>query len=359
MSFRRSSVSSRGFTLIELLVVIAIIAVLIALLLPAVQQAREAARRSQCRNNLKQLGLAFHNYHETARRFPFGYYALPASAAAVAPGGLNAATWGLMLLPYVDQGPLFKQYNSASPALNPPQAPHNAATLAANVGVISTPLAVFQCPSSPTRPSTYNVSVPANAFAVTINGTTFRFPAMSWISANSDYGAASGVLGIFANQAYANFPGGASSNREGVLGGFSNTSTADLRDGTANTFLLGERTGGAEIYNAGGLPANLSPMSAAQQALTKATNGGGWGDVLNAEHWVGGSLSSGVTGTMAQGSCAINCTNARGRGFFCFHAGGAHFVMADGAVRFVSQNVTQFTFAGLVTRKKGENIGEF
>ena len=99
-----SSRSARGFTLIELLVVIAIIAVLIALLLPAVQQAREAARRSQCKNNLKQFGLAFHNYHDVARRFPFGYYAVPA-------GPINAASWGLMLLPHLDQGPLYKKYN--------------------------------------------------------------------------------------------------------------------------------------------------------------------------------------------------------------------------------------------------------
>jgi prepilin-type processing-associated H-X9-DG protein len=83
--------------------------------------------------------------------------------------------------------------------------------------------------------------------------------------------------------------------------------------------------------------------------------------VLNAEHWTEGSLSTGVTGTTigSGGSCAINCTNARGKGFFCFHTGGAHFVMADGAVRFISQNVAQFTFAGLITRRKGEVVGEY
>ncbi|MBI5760843.1 MAG: DUF1559 domain-containing protein, partial [Planctomycetales bacterium] len=118
-----------GFTLIELLVVIAIIAILIALLLPAVQQAREAARRTQCRNNLKQLGVAFHNYHDAAGRFPFGYYATPPAL------GLNAASWGLMLLPYLDQGQLYQKYNFTSPAMNPPQAPLVAAVLTANVAV--------------------------------------------------------------------------------------------------------------------------------------------------------------------------------------------------------------------------------
>jgi hypothetical protein len=258
-----------------------------------------------------------------------------------------------MLLPYLDQGPLYKKYNFASPAMNPPQTGHSATVLTSNVGVISTPLPVFLCPSTPGGAPTYNVSVPAGAFT--------GFPAMSWTAANSDYSAASGVRGIFANQAYASFPGGAGGNREGVLSGFSTTSTADIKDGTANTILVGERTGGAEIYNTGGTVANLAPLPAAQQTLIKTTNGGGWGDVLNAEHWLEGALGTGVTGATigSGGPCAINCTNARGKGFFCFHAGGAHFVMADGAVRFLSQNINQFTFAGLITRRKGEVVGEY
>ncbi len=90
---------SRGFTLIELLVVIAIIAILIALLLPAVQQAREAARRSQCKNNMKQIGLAMHNYHEVNNGFPVGNYSC------------CWGTWIVGILPYIDQAPLYKNYN--------------------------------------------------------------------------------------------------------------------------------------------------------------------------------------------------------------------------------------------------------
>src|SRR5688572_27253249 len=95
--------SRRGFTLIELLVVIAIIAVLIALLLPAVQQAREAARRMQCKNNLKNIGLAFHNYHDTAQFFPMSYM--------VDVGNFNAHGWGTMILPYLEQGNLYAKYD--------------------------------------------------------------------------------------------------------------------------------------------------------------------------------------------------------------------------------------------------------
>jgi prepilin-type N-terminal cleavage/methylation domain-containing protein len=102
----------RGFTLIELLVVIAIIAVLIALLLPAVQQAREAARRTQCKNNMKQLGLAMHNYHDTFRVFPPGWIAVdPATNAQSAHEGISGFGWGTMLLPQIDQSPLYNQLN--------------------------------------------------------------------------------------------------------------------------------------------------------------------------------------------------------------------------------------------------------
>jgi prepilin-type N-terminal cleavage/methylation domain-containing protein len=105
--FQSSSVRRRGFTLIELLVVIAIIAVLIALLLPAVQQAREAARRSQCKNNLKQIGLALQTYLDSARTMPASHYRVFPLAGNPTP----AATWDCMLMPYMDNAPLFKSIN--------------------------------------------------------------------------------------------------------------------------------------------------------------------------------------------------------------------------------------------------------
>ena len=107
----QSKCRQRGFTLIELLVVIAIIAVLIALLLPAVQQAREAARRTQCKNNLKQIGLALHNYHDTMLTFPFAgtVGADVVNGATTGPNGFN---WRFFILPYIDQGPLYNQVSA-------------------------------------------------------------------------------------------------------------------------------------------------------------------------------------------------------------------------------------------------------
>jgi prepilin-type N-terminal cleavage/methylation domain-containing protein/prepilin-type processing-associated H-X9-DG protein len=151
----RTSKASRGFTLIELLVVIAIIAVLIALLLPAVQSAREAARRVQCTNNLKQLGLAMHNYHSAIGTFPIGVmgYLSPTYAASPrgtgngnypdgTPVGNHRRTWAFLILPYIEQGSMANAVNYSLP-FNPP-------TGAANNTISESLIPTFACPSDPT-----------------------------------------------------------------------------------------------------------------------------------------------------------------------------------------------------------------
>ena len=139
---------SRGFTLIELLVVIAIIAILIALLLPAVQQAREAARRTQCKNNMKQIGLAMHNYHDVHLCFPPGYITTtPCESATVWPacnaGELGLYSWGTFVLPYIDQSNL---YNQLTPGTVPLQVN---LTIPAVLQSLRQPLSMFLCPSDP------------------------------------------------------------------------------------------------------------------------------------------------------------------------------------------------------------------
>jgi prepilin-type N-terminal cleavage/methylation domain-containing protein/prepilin-type processing-associated H-X9-DG protein len=327
----RTTSNRFAFTLVELLVVIAIIGILVGLLLPAVQAAREAARRMQCSNNLKQIGLAFHNYESAFKSFPAAWYA----HGPVPPYNLHSGLVGL--LPYLEQGPLYAQYDSRfSPALAT-----NAIGLQ-NSNVIATVLPGFLCPSSPGSgvDRTYTASIPGGALP--------GLPAISWKAAPSDYCVTTGVRATFGNIAYSNNQGG---NREGVLQ-WNNVQTpatskmAQITDGTSNTFLMGERTGGITIYS--------GTRSITVPAQVGQTNGGGWGDPLIGEHWLAGSIRGATAFPIAEGGCPINCTNLRGQGFHGFHPGGAQFVMADGSVQFNAETVDAYTFASRITRTKGE-----
>lgn len=328
-----------GFTLVELLVVIAIIGILIALLLPAVQAAREAARRAQCSNNLKQIGLALHNYHDANKTFPFAWMVWVPS------GGLgadtNAQVWGTRILPYLEQQALYDQYDSRFPAFNELAA---IPQVQQNLNVIQTKLAAFVCPSTPGGiDRVYDASLQPD------------YP-VTYRCAPSDYSAITGVRGQFATVAYAGWTG--SGGREGVLqfNGhdlkslkvvLERSEIGGIKDGTSNTAVIGERVGGNQVYMKGG---KLSPAS----SLLGPSNGGGWGDVMNGEVWYSGTLHDGSDVPYTEGPCAVNCSNYRNGGFFSFHPGGAQFCIADGSVKFVSETVQAFTFAALTTRARGE-----
>ncbi len=330
----------RAFTLVELLVVIAIIGILVALLLPAVQAAREAARRMQCSNNLKQLGLAFHNYHDVHKAFPMGYFVW------INPAGrnYNVQAWGQLILPFIEQQTLYDRYDFRVAPVN------EAGPIGqANIVIISTVIRTFTCPSAlnPTL-RVYDGFVPANAVP--------GLPQLTWKAAPSDYCIATGVRGIFANMAYQGFPGGAGGNRHGMIqphiqivnvtSSFRDNNFAVVLDGTSNSILLAERTGGSDIWT------RRKQLSVPQPF--PRMNGGGWGDALNGEHWMSGTLFSGQTWPPQEGPCGINCTNLRGYGFHSFHPNGCLFALGDGSVRFVPESVTQFVLASLITREKGE-----
>jgi len=336
---------SRGFTLVELLVVIAIIGILVALLLPAVQAAREAARRMQCSNNCKQIGLALHNYHDTYKSFPIGW-----SLRGPAWGDPQwiGEPWGVQILPFLEQQPLHDQFDHnilAVDQLSP-----------ANVAVIQTKLSAYVCPSAPGGVNR----------VYTFNATPAGLPFTGTDVAPSDYIATTGVRGAFSNLAYAGVPGGSGGSRDGVLQAHGSPAPPinaanrsakfrDIIDGTANTFIVGERTGGNLIYIGRQPAATLTSIMISPGGPAAALEGGGWGDLMNGEHWVSGSLHNPPDSyPVAEGPCAINCTNVRGRGFHSFHPGGAQFTMADGSVQFMSATANPLAIAGRITRGKGE-----
>ncbi len=331
----------RAFTLIELLVVIAIIAILIALLLPAVQQAREAARRMQCRNNLKQLGLAIHNYHDIAGTLP-------------CIGGYGLKGWGLfpLILPQLDQSPLYNQI------------PFNDKVECTSVNFIrKIILPVLQCPSEPGQIVKLGYS-PNSGCA---NGTsTPDDPGQLW------YGASTSYVGNYGDS-------------------FNNSSPANEPYGGNNALTL---------YGAGGCnsdPTGLTTVPTA--ACPRPTGRYGSGPNLRGLFDFTGvasivrfrDITDGMSNTILFGHISRDCSGGRNTwmlsigstygtsvpinintpcrtgmtysfsldGFHSHHTGGAVTCLADGSVRFISQNISTFTHNALGSRAGGEVVGEF
>ncbi|MFG0335245.1 MAG: DUF1559 domain-containing protein [Maioricimonas sp. JB049] len=323
----------RGFTLIELLVVIAIIAILIALLLPAVQQAREAARRSQCKNNMKQFGLALHNYHDTHGVFPpalissgrcnpSSYSQCPSTLEV-----LNTTGW-VLLLPYLDQSPLYNQYNFSLPSsISSPYGRPLAGgvtTSDANRPVYSQKLAVFLCPSDDLAGEVVNSSANNSGSFYERNDV-----------ARSNY--------LFATGAYTDYNPSYNVYRTSTqdLGAFGNdgaTTIGFIKDGSSNTIIVGE----------------------ARQQSTSTSYGPYWGAGTH-------TCCHGRTPRNNERYGAINYDNAQnGSGlqyawqFGSHHIGGGHFLMGDGAIRFISENIDyRNVFQWLNRIKDGNVVGEF
>jgi prepilin-type N-terminal cleavage/methylation domain-containing protein/prepilin-type processing-associated H-X9-DG protein len=296
----------KGFTLIELLVVIAIIAVLIGLLLPAVQKVRDAAMRMSCQNNMKQLALALHNYHDTNTTFPAAYWYPPTVDQPFVHG------WGVYILPYIEQDNLYKQYNFNVHFFQPPDST-----------VIQAPIKTHICPASPQRAGLNSMP----------GGLIPGIPGFQ--AAPSDYAPTSGILGSLWDIIVGPPSGG---DRQGVIRANRKVRILEVTDGTSNTIILGEFAGRNALYRNGQLVGGGINIS------------GSWGDPSNGENWMAGSDFTGTTA----GSCVINCTNEAGKNFYSFHTSGANAALADGSVRFLPQSINGQVFASLLTAAKGD-----
>lgn len=311
----------RGFTLIELLVVIAIIAVLIALLLPAVQQAREAARRSQCKNNLKQIGLALHNYADTHQVFPPGNIStVPnttsanwCNTTATPSHNFQRAPWTVLILPFLEQSPLYQQFRFEERFTSWSS---YVGTATNNTAWGRPALPGYKCPSDPISGSE---SVTANYRGVQGGQTS---PTASHCSAGG------GGRRFFTN---------------GALYVNSKIGFRDLTDGASQVLLVGE-----SHYNT-------------THANTSTTAIMGWASSANPDS--DGGFSGNLTG--ADGginSAAVDPSKNDPREYFSyhfgsFHVGGAHFLLADGSVHFLSQNMDTSVFRSLGIRNDALPLG--
>lgn len=316
-----------GFTLVELLVVITIISLLIALLLPAVQNAREAARRTTCENNLKQLGLAVHNFENANKKLPPSNNRVPG----------QMVSWLVYLAPYLEEGHFYHKWNFAKDWYAPENQP-----------LVNTQLNVLQCPSAP------------NPRTATVSSTTSIPPVSDFPAACGDYSVVelidSGVYnagllpidyprrGMFANI----FPPTQVLPAAGV-GGYPQYPTyfSDCIDGLSNSLMIVEDAGRPEWWIQG--QRNITTPNLATGAPTA------WG--------VWASSAAGATfqarghsedGLVNPGPCAVNCTNDRG--VYGFHANVAMTCFGDGSVRSLSKGLNIFVLYGLVAVQDGKTV---
>ncbi|HWL07458.1 MAG TPA: DUF1559 domain-containing protein [Planctomicrobium sp.] len=337
---QRPSRDHRGFTLIELLVVIAIIAILVALLLPAVQQARESARRTQCKSNLKQLGLALQNYHDVHSTFPIGEGFSGMSSqfpnSCVGVNGIRAP-WTVLSLPYLEQNALYQSFEFSLPFRGIySEAPTSGKNFEASNKIVP----VYHCPSfsAPDRLHT-------NYFGVMGGGEQLA----SWVHAGS-------------------MPGRALWNN-GTLYLNSSTRMRDLTDGSSNTVVIGEtkyqlgpraRTNSLERTSwASSIRGCVNTTSGVTAAITDVPINAYKGDGNSADTL----FTENSSGTLPNGIGTVNGTaathNLQGRAFSSAHTGGCHFALGDGSVRFISENVNLTTLQHLAMRNDGEALGEY
>jgi len=332
-----------AFTLIELLVVIAIIAILIALLLPAVQQAREAARRSQCRNSLKQLGLALHNYHDAHNCFPPAY--IDVRGAAQVADNQGYWTWSVFLLPYMD---LAATYQVLDPGAVLPSKIN-----AVQKRALQSSFPAFRCPSAP-EPMLHDIPTDPGYVIETTSQGTCALPVTNYVVANN-------IAGVRQRRSTDGKTG-----TTGAVGAFyanSSTNLRDLLDGSSNTILIGER---AYIRN-------TVRNSAGMLLAVRDAGGTGPSAADTTSPVPDHSSNQGLLTIAASVQYPINAiltgaNTSQNAAFSSNHVGGAQFLLGDGRVQFISENVSvsndsawtcNSTLENLIGIQDGQLVGEF
>lgn len=313
----------RGFTLIELLVVIAIIAILIALLLPAVQQAREAARRTECKNKLKQIGIALHNFHDTNGHFPPGaqndVYKQPKTDNST----IKGTSWLVFILPQIEQTNIYEQYDFTQ-----------SYSAEVNNAVGNYEIAAYKCPSGSDNKST-NGSERTNDG--TYNHTTHYYGVMGPSS------RALNSTNTYNGQTYTYLVGSSTSNAayatDGILGQYRDTAgsvttghyvrISDILDGTTNTLMVAERS------------MHLPPGQTNDYRSWLRGQNGGSGATKNVTYPINSTFYSGGN-------------NFNDISFGSNHPGGCNFCLGDGSVAFISENIDLSLYKALASIRHGE-----
>jgi prepilin-type N-terminal cleavage/methylation domain-containing protein/prepilin-type processing-associated H-X9-DG protein len=330
----------RGFTLIELLVVIAIIAILIGLLVPAVQKVREAAARAQCQNNLKQIGLALHNYHDA-------YKALPPSHNAT-------DGWPAMMLPYIEQGNLYSTYKLGIG--------YDQGT---NKTAITGQVPIFACPSAPGQSGVFQITQSPDGY-----GSAAQLPGMMGVI---DYGAVNQVFDGFYIANGLPVPPGYPATCLGPLQPNMTTKLLAITDGTSNTIMIAEDAAQPSSFVLG-KPVSITRPPGKNLIKTEGigtpTPDWGWADpgfaysingcdptngfIIQHDGPNAGLVSDGGGGFKKPSGAPIFINGNNNGELYSFHTGGANAVFADGSVHFLTASMTPAAFAALVTARGGE-----
>jgi prepilin-type N-terminal cleavage/methylation domain-containing protein/prepilin-type processing-associated H-X9-DG protein len=337
-----------AFTLIELLVVIAIIAVLIGLLFPAVQKVRESAARAQCSNNLKQIGIALHAYHDTQNYFPPGYIDRNTDPNSTPDNDLGPGWgWAAFLLPHLEQGNVYRQINFSQ-----------AVGVGANAAISQQPLTVYQCPSDP------------NQQAFPVYDSNFANPIAT--VAHGNYVGCNGWEECFNGAGGNPQPGPGADGLSGLYGPAgrglfyrnSRTNTASVKDGLSSTIFVGERSSNHSPTTwTGAVPGGRCPAWMATQPFTIPYT-------PPAQAAVGPNGSAYDNADFGEALVLAHCNATHLPSadnpffdpdvFYSMHTGqGANFLFGDGSVHFLSSSIDPFTYQAMATIAGGEVLGNW